>query len=102
EIGADLIVLGSTVSRPDVLSRLLDLDRLDVRVVGVHQFEEYAFGRVPVDHLTPEWFMAVLHLYQPPYSRLVKRSLDVVAAGFGLVLLAPLMAAVCLIMRAGG
>ena len=97
----DLVVLGRDAHRTeDALSHVLDLASLDVRVVDVHHFNEHAFGKVPVHHLSPVWFMGVLHLYQRPYSRIVKRTFDILAAGTALLLAAPLLLAVALIVRA--
>jgi exopolysaccharide biosynthesis polyprenyl glycosylphosphotransferase len=96
----DLVVLGREAYRADALSHVLDLASLDVRVVDVHHFNEHAFGKVPVHHLSPVWFMGVLHLYQRPYSRIVKRTFDVLAAGIALLLAAPLLLVVALIVRA--
>jgi exopolysaccharide biosynthesis polyprenyl glycosylphosphotransferase len=96
----DLVVLGREAYRADALSHVLDLASLDVRVVDVHHFNEHAFGRVPVHHLSPVWFMGVLHLYQRPYPRIVKRTFDVLAAAIALLLAAPLLLIVSLIVRA--
>jgi len=95
-----LVVLGREAYRADALAHVLDLASLDVRVVDVNHFNEHAFGRVPVHHLSPVWFMGVLHLYQRPYSRIVKRTFDVLAAGIALLLAAPLLLVVSLIVRA--
>jgi exopolysaccharide biosynthesis polyprenyl glycosylphosphotransferase len=99
---ADLVVLGSEASRTEALSHVLDLASLDVRVVDVHHFNEHAFGKVPVQHLSPVWFMGVLHLYQRPYPRIVKRTLDLVVAIVALVLVAPVLVVVCAAIRASG
>jgi exopolysaccharide biosynthesis polyprenyl glycosylphosphotransferase len=96
----DLVVLGRDAYRADALSHVLDLASLDVRVVDVHHFNEHAFGKVPVHHLSPVWFMGVLHLYQRPYSRIVKRTFDILAAGTALLLAAPLLLVVALVVRA--
>jgi exopolysaccharide biosynthesis polyprenyl glycosylphosphotransferase len=95
----DLVVLASDAPRSEALSHVLDLASLDVRVVDVHHFNEHAFGKVPVHHLSPTWFMALLHLYQRPYSRFVKRALDLVVAGFALILVAPLLLVVAMVIR---
>jgi exopolysaccharide biosynthesis polyprenyl glycosylphosphotransferase len=99
---ADLVVLGTRTSRADVLSQMLELDTLDVRLLDVHHFSEHAFGRVAVDQLSCEWFMGVLHLYQRPYSQLVKRVFDVVVASVALVIAAPVIGAVYLAQRMAG
>jgi exopolysaccharide biosynthesis polyprenyl glycosylphosphotransferase len=59
--------------------------------VGLPAFYEHAFGRVPVQGLSPIWFMSVLHLYQRPYSRITKRMLDIALASVALTVLAPIM-----------
>jgi exopolysaccharide biosynthesis polyprenyl glycosylphosphotransferase len=96
----DLVVLASNGSRTEALSHVLDLASLDVRVVDVHHFNEHAFGKVPVHHLSPVWFMGVLHLYQRPYSRLVKRALDLVIATVAFILVAPVLLVVAAAIRA--
>jgi exopolysaccharide biosynthesis polyprenyl glycosylphosphotransferase len=98
----DLVVLGRNAYRADALSHVLDLASLDVRVVDVHHFNEHAFGKVPVHHLSPVWFMGVLHLYQRPYSRIVKRTFDIVAGGVALLLVAPVLLVVAVLVRASG
>ena len=96
----DLVVLGHNGHRADALSHVLDLASLDVRVVDINHFNEHAFGKVPVHHLSPVWFMGVLHLYQRPYSRIAKRMFDILAAGTALLLAAPLLLVVALLVRA--
>src|SRR5690242_6756889 len=43
--------------------------------------------------------MSVLHLYQRPYSRVVKRTFDVVVAALALLLLAPLFPLLALLVK---
>ena len=99
---ADLVVLGTRASRAEALSQMLELDTLDVRLLDVHHFSEYAFGRVAVDQLSCEWFMGVLHLYQRPYSQLAKRLFDVAIASVALVIAAPVIGAVYVAQRIAG
>jgi exopolysaccharide biosynthesis polyprenyl glycosylphosphotransferase len=96
----DLVVLGPEASRGEALSNILDVASLDVRVVDVHHVHEHAFGKVPVHHLSPVWFMGVLHLYQRPYSRIVKRTFDLLVASVALLSLAPLFVIVSLVAYA--
>ena len=97
----DLVVLGDEPGREEALAQVLETaSARDVRVMDVHHLHEYAFGKVPVEHLSPAWFMGVLHLYQRPYSRLVKRMFDLVVASVALVLLAPVLLAVAVAVRA--
>jgi exopolysaccharide biosynthesis polyprenyl glycosylphosphotransferase len=96
----ELVVLGPSARRADALSDLLDLTSLEIRVVDLHHFDEHAFGKVPVHRITPEWFMSVLHLYQRPYSRFIKRTFDLLIASIALIVLAPILLAVALLVRA--
>jgi exopolysaccharide biosynthesis polyprenyl glycosylphosphotransferase len=100
EAQPDLVVLGAEASRAEALAQVLDVaSPLDVRVMDVHHLHEHAFRKVPVQHLSPTWFMGVLHLYQRPYSRIVKRTFDVIVASVALVLLLPVLAAVAAAVR---
>jgi lipopolysaccharide/colanic/teichoic acid biosynthesis glycosyltransferase len=83
---------------------LLDLGRLDLRVVGLADFYEHAFGRVPVDQLPQTWFMSLLYLYRGGYPLLFKRLIDVSLAGLILLftaLLFPLIALVIVVESKG-
>jgi exopolysaccharide biosynthesis polyprenyl glycosylphosphotransferase len=95
----DLIVLAANGALEDVLSELLDVAKVGFRVIPIHQFHEYAFGRVPVDLLSSAWFMTILHLYQGTYSRLSKRVFDLAIVTFALPLLAVLVPLVALLVR---
>jgi exopolysaccharide biosynthesis polyprenyl glycosylphosphotransferase len=86
----DLVVLAGE-PQADAVNSLLDAGSLRLRIVGLPAFYEHAFGRVPVQGLSPIWFMSVLHLYQRPYSRITKRMLDIVLASVALAVLAPIM-----------
>jgi exopolysaccharide biosynthesis polyprenyl glycosylphosphotransferase len=86
----DLVVVAVERGRIGVFRSLLDLAGSDFRIVGVPEFYEHAFGRVPVTYLTPAWFMSLLHLYQRPYTRLSKRIFDIVVASISLVVTLPL------------
>lgn len=95
----DLIVLAANGALEDVLAELLDVAAVGFRVIPVHQFHEYAFGRVPVDLLSSTWFMSVLHLYQRTYSRVSKRVFDLVLVTLVLPLLALLVPLLALLVR---
>jgi exopolysaccharide biosynthesis polyprenyl glycosylphosphotransferase len=86
----DLVVLTAGQKSPQTLSRILDAAQAGFRIVGLTEFYEYAFGRVPLENLSHEWFMSVLHLYQRRYSRAIKRALDLIGAAVLLVLTLPL------------
>ena len=94
----DLIVITDERTYGQAVDRLLDGPETTARVVGLAGFFEYALGRVPVEQLTPAWFMSLIHLRQPVYGRWTKRAFDVVAAVVGLLLALPIMAAAALVV----
>src|SRR5919106_687329 len=99
----DLVVLMDDRTYPIAVDRLLDVATAGFRVAGLSSFFEHAFGRVPLQHLSPAWFMSVLHLHQPAYARWSKRTLDLLLACIGLVLAAPLLPVLALlVMRTPG
>jgi exopolysaccharide biosynthesis polyprenyl glycosylphosphotransferase len=95
----DLIVLADAETLPKALDRLLAAPTDGFKVVGLAHFFEHAFGRVPLRDLSPNWFMSVLHLRRPTYTRFAKRTFDVVSASIGLVLSAPLWPVIALLVR---
>jgi exopolysaccharide biosynthesis polyprenyl glycosylphosphotransferase len=95
----DLIVLAEGESPERALNSLLDVASGGFKVVGVTHFFEHAFGWVPLWHLTPTWFMSILHLHQRPYTRFAKRTFDVVVASVGLLFAAPLMLLIAVLVR---
>jgi exopolysaccharide biosynthesis polyprenyl glycosylphosphotransferase len=99
EIRPDLVVLAVNRNRPEAFSGLLTSADAGFTVVGLPEFYEHAFGRVPVQHVTPAWFMSVLHLYQRPYNRVSKRLFDIGVASIGLILTAPLFPILALLVR---
>ena len=95
----DIVVLGSSELRPDAFERLLDIAGVGFKLVGVSEFYEHAFGRVPVATLRPTWFMNVLHLYNRPYSRFAKRGFDLVVGTLGLVAVSWLLPVLWVVVR---
>jgi exopolysaccharide biosynthesis polyprenyl glycosylphosphotransferase len=98
----DLVVLTDEHTYAEATDRLLDVTGVHFRVVGLAGFFEYALGRVPIERVTPAWFMAILHLRQPDYARWTKRTFDVAVAVCGLVMTAPLLLAVAVAVRMTG
>jgi exopolysaccharide biosynthesis polyprenyl glycosylphosphotransferase len=94
-----LIVLSDGEASSRAIDRLLAKSSHDFKVVGLAHFFDYAFGRVPIAELTPSWFMSILHVWQRPYTRLAKRTFDVVCASLGLLLAAPLMLLIAGLVR---
>jgi exopolysaccharide biosynthesis polyprenyl glycosylphosphotransferase len=95
----DLVVLTPGPEPPETFPRLLDVAEAGFRVVKIAEFYEYAFGRVPTEDLPHEWFMSVLHLYQRPYSRVTKRTIDLLGALFLILLTLPLFPLLALLVR---
>jgi exopolysaccharide biosynthesis polyprenyl glycosylphosphotransferase len=95
----DLIVLADGDGSGRALESLLDVASSGFKVVGVSHFFEHVFGWVPLRHLTSGWFMSILHLHQRTYSRLAKRTLDVVGACLGMLLAAPIVPFIVLLVR---
>lgn len=95
----DLVVLGDEPSRAQAVRQLLEMAAGNFRVVGIHQFYEHAFGKVPVRQLSPVWFMSVLHLYHRPTSRFTKRVFDIALATVGLAVVAPLFLLLAVLVR---
>jgi exopolysaccharide biosynthesis polyprenyl glycosylphosphotransferase len=95
----DIVVLTDERTYAPVVDRLLDIAGAGFRVVGLANFFEYAFGRVPLPHLTPAWFMGVLHLRQPLHARWSKRAFDVLAASVGFLLVLPVLPLIAFLVR---
>lgn len=100
DVKPDLIVVAVAQGRPAVFAQLLTIaSTTDFTVVGVPEFYEVAFGRLPVRALTAAWFMSTLHFYNRPYNRISKRSFDVVAASCGLIIAAPILPLIAIIVK---
>jgi exopolysaccharide biosynthesis polyprenyl glycosylphosphotransferase len=97
----DLIVLTDADPGPAV-DRLLETSWREFRVLGVSHFFEHAFGRVPLAHIGPAWFMSVLHLRRQRYAGWSKRAFDVTVAVVGFVVAAPIFLLVALAVRLSG
>ena len=95
----DLVVVAVSRNRPEVFASLLQSAGNGFEILGLPEFHEQAFGRVPLAHLTPAWFMSILHFYRRPYTQLAKRTFDVVVAASGLLLAAPLFPLLFLFVR---
>jgi exopolysaccharide biosynthesis polyprenyl glycosylphosphotransferase len=95
----DLIVLTDGEASAKALDRLLVPPASNVRVVGLAHFFDHAFGRIPLEDLRPAWFMSILHVWQRPYTRLAKRTFDIVSASIVLVLAAPFMLVIAGLIR---
>ena len=89
-LSPDLVVIAVQRGRPEVFGQLLSVANAGFQVVGLPEIYEVAFGRLPVEELTPAWFMSVLHAYNRPSNSFAKRSFDVVVALVGIAVALPL------------
>jgi exopolysaccharide biosynthesis polyprenyl glycosylphosphotransferase len=97
----DLVVLADADPGPAV-DRLLETSWRRFRVVGLSHFFEHAFGRVPLAHISPAWFMSIIHLRQHSYAGWSKRVFDVTVALIGFVVAAPLFVLAAIAVRLSG
>jgi exopolysaccharide biosynthesis polyprenyl glycosylphosphotransferase len=95
----DLVVINVESGRLEVFRALLDVAREGFQIVGLPEFYEHAFGRVPVAHLTAAWFMSLLHLYQRSYAGTPKRVFDILGASIALAASLPLIAFISVLVR---
>jgi exopolysaccharide biosynthesis polyprenyl glycosylphosphotransferase len=84
------------------VDRLLETSWTQFRVVSVSHFFEHAFGRVPLAHISPAWFMSILHLRQRSYEGWSKRMFDVIIAAIGCFVMAPFFVLIAIAVRLSG
>jgi exopolysaccharide biosynthesis polyprenyl glycosylphosphotransferase len=94
------IVLADEAAASATLDRLVEISDGGFRVASLTTFFEYAFGRVPLPHVTSGWFMGIVHLRHHAYAHWSKRAFDIVVATAGLVLAAPLLPLLVLLVKA--
>jgi len=95
----NVVVLAVDRKRLEVFRGLLDAAHLRMTVLGLAEFYEQMFGRVPIRNLTPAWFMSLLHPYRRYYSPFGNRVFDVAVALTGIVVSAPLLPLVAVLVR---
>jgi exopolysaccharide biosynthesis polyprenyl glycosylphosphotransferase len=95
----DVALLANQATAADAAVAVAACCAKDISVVGVVELYEHAFGRLPLRHLSPSWFIAAAHLYRRPYNRISKRAFDIVVAVGALVVTAPLLVLIALLVR---
>jgi exopolysaccharide biosynthesis polyprenyl glycosylphosphotransferase len=95
----DYIVLADEQVCSDAVERLLDMTDRRFRVAGLTSFFEHVFGCVPLSHMTPMWFLSLLHVRQRMRCRPVKRLLDVTVAAGLLICAAPVMLLLAVLVK---
>jgi exopolysaccharide biosynthesis polyprenyl glycosylphosphotransferase len=98
-LSPDLVVVAVQRGRPEVFAQLLGAADAGFQVVGLPEMFEYAFGRLPVETLTPAWFMSVLHAYNRPASRAAKRAFDLATGAVGILLALPLVPFIVILVK---
>ncbi|HZQ16575.1 MAG TPA: exopolysaccharide biosynthesis polyprenyl glycosylphosphotransferase [Gaiellaceae bacterium] len=98
-IEPDLVVIAVQRGRPVVFRELLHVAETGFRITGLPELYEFTFGRLPIEELTPAWFMSVLHAYNRPANRLAKRAFDLVVALVGVAVSLPLLPAIVLVVK---
>ena len=91
----DTVVVSVRRNRLQVFARLSAWGG-NITVQELPAFSERVFGRVPIDVINAAWFMHMIHPFYRPYSRAVKRAVDIAAAigiGVASLPLLPLCAA---------
>jgi exopolysaccharide biosynthesis polyprenyl glycosylphosphotransferase len=97
----DLVVIADA-DPGRAVDRLLETSWTRFRVVSVSHFFEHAFGRVPLAHISPAWFMSILHLRQRRYDGWSKRMFDVTVAAMGCFVTAPFFVLIAIAVRLSG
>jgi exopolysaccharide biosynthesis polyprenyl glycosylphosphotransferase len=98
-LSPDLVVIAVQRGRPEVFGQLLLVAETGFRISGLPEMYESTFGRLPIEELTPAWFMSVLHAYNRPTSRLGKRAFDIVVALLGMLVSLPLVPAIVFVVK---
>jgi len=99
ELSPDLVVIAVQRGRPEVFAQLLEVAETGFRIAGLPEIYEFTFGRLPVDELTPAWFMSVLHAYNRPANRVGKRIFDILVASVAIVVALPIVPVLVVIVK---
>jgi exopolysaccharide biosynthesis polyprenyl glycosylphosphotransferase len=99
----DLVVMTGEVPRLDVFGQLSTGSLpCAARVVELSALYEDVFGHVPIAEINASWFQYAMDPgYRPPHHFL-KRAVDIVVAGIGLIVALPLLAVLVLLIRRDG
>lgn len=95
----DIVVSDSAARDPNVMEWMVSCLQRGCRVTNEAIFYEKATGQILVDEITPSWFLfADLKVHCDEHATL-KRLMDLVAAGLGLCLTAPLWPLIALAVK---
>lgn len=95
----DIVVSDSAARDPNVMKWLVPCLQRGCRVTNEAIFYEKATGQILVDEITPTWFLfADLKVHCDEHAT-IKRLMDLVSAGLGLFLTAPLWPLIALAVK---
>ena len=96
------MILANRDENPGPVFDAVVSNQRSVGVVDLPHFCEHAFGRVPISCVSPRWFLGLIHLNQRAYPRVVKRLFDILTAGVGLLVTAPLWPVIAVVVHRSG
>jgi len=99
----EALVVTREFDRAEVDRRLFaEVVARPVQVMELHEFHEHRFGSVPLAEIDYAWFTRLAGSHYKPLTRLLKRSLDLLAAVPGSILLAPVIGVLAIAVRQDG
>jgi exopolysaccharide biosynthesis polyprenyl glycosylphosphotransferase len=93
-----VIVAGHRISE-SVMRPLLECMQKKIKVSDFRKVIEDITGKVPIEHLTDNWFVVQLSDADKRYFWYFKRSFDIVVGLFGLLLASPVLALAALLIK---
>ena len=77
----------------ELLQILMDCLELGVEIIPMPVLYEQLTGRVPVEHVGSNWYVAMplSHPLTRTFNRMIKRAMDIVLASLGMLFLAPFL-----------
>ncbi len=95
----DLVVSENAARDPKVMEWMVPCLQRGCRVTSEATFYEKATGQILVDEITPAWFLFADLKVHCDEQATIKRSMDLIIAGLGLLLSAPLWPLVALAVK---
>lgn len=95
----EVVVADGAMQMPSDVRAALDCLRLGCRVTDETTFYESMYQEVPVSHISPTWFLAADLKGQRQEHAVSKRVFDLIVAGIGLIVTAPLFPLIALAIR---
>lgn len=90
-IDVDQVIVAKTTLEPELMNDLLSAMKRKIKVSDHKQMIEEITGKVPIDHLSDTWFIEELASVERRYYWYLKRALDIIFAGTGIVVSLPMI-----------